>query len=108
MGAGADLSLLELGEHGDLAALERSLQAVGETNAVGMFVIRRRFHNDAYCSARMENQAGRTGNVHQGHDLRAHGENQVGRIMHSVSHDGYCFPPYKRYIIGSRRFAEAL
>jgi hypothetical protein len=37
-------------------------------------------------AARMEDEGLGTGNVRQRHDLRAHRENQFGRVTHSVSH----------------------
>ena len=88
VGAVADLPLLELGQHRDLAALERGLEAVGEADPVRVFVVGRRLHDDADRAARMQDEAGGAGDVHQRHDLRAHGENQVGMVMHPVSHDG--------------------
>src|SRR5216683_3095451 len=86
MGAVADFAFLEPGEHLDLALLERSLETIGETDTIGMFEVGWGLHDDADRAARMEDEASRAGNIHERHDLRAHGENQVRTVMHTVRH----------------------
>ena len=69
-------------------ALERRLEAVREADAVRMLVVGRRLHDDADRAAGMQDEASGAGDVDQRHDLRAHGENQVGMVMDAVSHGG--------------------
>jgi hypothetical protein len=59
----------------------------------------------------MENEASGAGDVHERHDLRAHGENQVGLVMHSVrdvqSLPKASWPRYELWILthsGARYF----
>jgi hypothetical protein len=82
----ADLALLELGQHHDFISLERCFETVGKADPVGMVQIRRCFHDNSDGAARMVDEAGCAGNIHQGNHLRAHGENQARMVVHSIRH----------------------
>jgi hypothetical protein len=82
----AQSAFLDEGEHRDLVALERHFQAVSQSNTIGVFMIGRRLDDDADHAARMQNEAIGAGDVNQGDNLGAEGEDEIRMMVDAVRH----------------------